>query len=72
MAGGHYSDHCPLEAYEAALEEDPSYCRCMTCGEEGHINCGDAQRSVYVQEAVGWRAGDLEVFNQHDFVKVIK
>lgn len=53
---GHVAEYCPQEAYDDGLnnEADVSFCRCLKCGEEGHINCceiiPDASRFIFLQE----------------------
>lgn len=53
---GHVVEYCPQEVYDDGLnnEADVSFCRCLKCGEEGHINCceviPDASRFIFLQE----------------------
>ncbi|CAE8647040.1 unnamed protein product, partial [Polarella glacialis] len=39
---GHRDEACPAVEYSVALslESDLYFCRCVNCGEEGHLNCG--------------------------------
>eukprot|EP00434_Breviolum_minutum_P005930 symbB.v1.2.005229.t1/scaffold293.1/size237565/10 len=48
---GHFSDQCPMDQYDASFdtEEDMSFCRCMKCGEEGHLNCGSLPRMEFIE-----------------------
>ncbi|CAE7832192.1 dgkA [Symbiodinium sp. CCMP2592] len=53
---GHVAEYCPQEVYDDGLnnEADVSFCRCLKCGEEGHINCceviPDSSRFIFLQE----------------------
>ncbi|CAL1172327.1 unnamed protein product [Cladocopium goreaui] len=52
---GHFSDLCPLDSYETFdHEDDMSFCRCMKCGEEGHLNCGSMPETEFAE---AWQAG---------------
>lgn len=52
---GHMAEECPDTEYFAGLgnEEDVFFCRCVSCGIEGHINCSENPTAIIPEPCPG-------------------
>jgi len=60
-AQGHSNENCTSEVCEISLKKtddpDAQFCRCMKCGEEGHLHCGDVPASSSTAQSKGFSKG---------------